>query len=94
MFFRHFLLALCSLCLLAGCQKAPEQQRLINAIQDIIGPTPFVLVWDSTPLDELIDDRRTLVSCAAPEHQASYASHGLCLAGAHAFSTRHSEEQP
>ena len=29
MFFRHFLLALCSLCLLAGCQKAPEQQRLI-----------------------------------------------------------------
>lgn len=71
-----------------------EQQRLINAIQDIIGPTPFVLVWDSAPISELIDDRRTLVSCAAPEHQASYASHGLCLAGAHAFSTRHSEEQP
>ena len=55
---------------------------------------PGVPAWDSPPISELIDDRRTLVSCAAPEHQASYASHGLSLAGAHAFSTRHSEEQP
>lgn len=70
-----------------------EQQRLTEAIQDIIGPVPFVLVWDSTPISELIDDRRTLVSCTAPEHQASYVSHGLCLAGAHAFSTRHHPEE-
>ena len=70
-----------------------EQQRLINAIQDIIGPTPFVLVWDSTP--SRAHRRPTHPrQLRRPEHQASYASHGLCLAGAHAFSTRHSEEQP
>ena len=49
MFFRHFLLVLCSLCLLAGCQKAPEQQRLIMP-DLVVAVAPFTQPTQTTEL--------------------------------------------
>ena len=49
MFFRHFLLALCSLCLLAGCQKGPEQQRLIMP-DLVVAVAPFTQPTQTTEL--------------------------------------------
>lgn len=47
--FRHFLLVLCSLCLLAGCQKAPEQQRLIMP-DLVVAVAPFTQPTQTTEL--------------------------------------------
>ncbi len=65
-----------------------EREQLYEAITAIIGPAPFVLIWDSTPLEELADDQRDLISYVAPPHQASYTSQGLCQAGADAWRIR------
>lgn len=47
--FRHFLLVLYSLCLLAGCQKAPEQQRLIMP-DLVVAVAPFTQPTQTTEL--------------------------------------------
>lgn len=47
--FRHFLLVLCSLCLLAGCQKAAEQQRLIMP-DLVVAIAPFTQPTQTTEL--------------------------------------------
>lgn len=47
--FRHFFLVLCSLCLLAGCQKAPEQQRLIMP-DLVVAVAPFTQPTQTTEL--------------------------------------------
>lgn len=47
--FRHFLLVLCSLCLLAGCQKADEQQRLIMP-DLVVAIAPFTQPTQTTEL--------------------------------------------
>jgi len=40
MLFRRFLLTLCTLCLLTGCQKSPEQERLIMP-DVVVAVAPF-----------------------------------------------------
>ena len=47
--FRHVLLVLCCLCLLAGCQKAPEQQRLIMP-DLVVAVAPFTQPTQTTEL--------------------------------------------
>lgn len=47
--FRHVLLVLCSLCLLAGCQKAPEQQHLIMP-DLVVAVAPFTQPTQTTEL--------------------------------------------
>lgn len=47
--FRHLLLVLCSLCLLASCQKAPEQQRLIMP-DLVVAIAPFTQPTQTTEL--------------------------------------------
>ena len=47
--FRHFLLVLLSLCLLAGCQKADEQQRLIMP-DLVVAVAPFTQPTQTTEL--------------------------------------------
>ena len=66
MFFRHFLLALCSLCLLAGCQKGPEQQRLIMP-DLVVAVAPFTQPTQTTEL----------LSGFIPEDQKKISEHTL-----------------
>ena len=70
---RHFLLVLFSLCLLAGCQKAEEQQRLIMpdhvvAVAPITQPPQTAaLLSGFIPEDQkrIYDKTQNIVNCDA-----------------------------
>ena len=53
------------------------REKLRTAIESVIGPAPYVLIFDSTPLDDLLDGDRTSFDYAEPENQSSYTSLGL-----------------
>lgn len=68
MFFRHFLLALCSICLLVGCQNKIEPQRLIMP-DTVVAVAPFTqptqtmeLLSGFIPEDQKRISKQTLVA--------------------------------
>ena len=54
------------------------RERLREAIESVLGPgTPYVLVYDDTPMDEVLDGGGTYTSFAEPTSQPAYVSVGL-----------------
>ena len=62
-----------------------KREQLRQAIEAIIGPRPFVLAYDSTPIEDLIEDRSVSFDYCEPEHQAPYTSLGLIEYAAQAY---------
>ncbi|RSX44675.1 hypothetical protein [Bifidobacterium castoris] len=57
-------------------------KQLTDAIHDVLGMVPFVLVADtSTPDEAFGDERTTRISVTSPPHQTSYTTIGLCACG-------------
>ena len=69
-----------------------ENDKLRSAIEKVIGPSPYVLVYDSTLMDDLLEGGRCNVSYAEPALQAPYTSVGLLKMGTDAYGALHEEE--
>lgn len=58
------------------------RKQLTDAIQDVLGIVPFVLVADTSTPDELFgDEHTTSIMVTSPPHQTAYATIGLCMCG-------------
>lgn len=54
-----------------------EADRIRDAITDIIGMVPFVLVFDQTTFENMIDDTDEQITVIHANHQAAYSTRGL-----------------
>lgn len=67
-------------------------EELRSAIEDVIGLSAYVLVYDSTTIDEMIKGDRTTIDYAEPRNQAAYATLGLLNFATNAYSELHEED--
>lgn len=70
-----------------------EANRIRDAITDIIGMVPFVLVFDHTSFEDRFNDVDEQISVIHAKHQAAYSTRGLLESAADLYTPYTDEEE-
>lgn len=63
-------------------QDPTVEERLRAAIETVIGPAPYALCFDGTPIEDMFDDDPlTTIQVVQPLRQATYTTRGLFESG-------------